>query len=227
MRKNGYGRYVGTVYEIIRKWEQDYWERTYPGKEVFVTEELRGIEGEYYTVFYEEDGNIIAVLSHEEMLLAYPNGEEIHKELQSSTGIQVSYSTTQKCLRELRSTEQVARMAGGGRGNSQKYCIAVRSPPVSEESILSSKDWIEKGFSNLPESLYTHFKWMQSSLLFALKRYSDACVGATIQQKKFAEEDFNNYLKKVFLDSAYKLRFQVEPPYSLTKEQMDEIINRL
>lgn len=225
MRKNGYERYMGTVYDIIRKWEENYWKRTYPGKEVYMDEGCGVNEG--LTAIYGEDGELLDIRTDDEMLLAYPNGENIHQELQSRTGIKVSYSTTQKCLRELRSREQVSRMAGGGRGNPQKYCIAVRSPPVSEESILSSKDWIERGFSNLPENLYTDFKWMQSSLLFALKRYSDACLGATIQQKKFAEEDFNNYLKKVFLDSAYLLRLQVEPPFSLTDKQMDEIINRL
>lgn len=219
MRKNGYEKYTEIVYDIIQEWEKDYWDHAYPEK---VCDRVHSVydDGEPVVVVYGITGKILDLIPPEKELFGLPTISEIHKELQTRTGIKVSENTTRKCLYDLTSGDRIYFEEPCGRGGARRVGVTpwgLRSGEGGQ--VQGSLKIIERDKEKLPQLLCEHTKVLEGSLVRALERYSEDCVSGEMQ----ADENYKAYLNKYILEYTYQLRLLVKPPHTPTVEQLHHI----
>ncbi len=215
MRKNGYEKYTEIVFDIIKEWEKAYWDRAYPEK---VWDRAHSVydDGEPVVVVYGITGKILDLIPPENECLGLPTISDIHKELQTRTGVKVSENTTRKCLHDLTSSDRIYYEEPSGRGGARRVGVTpwgLRSGEGGQ--VQASLKIIEGDKGKLPQELCKHIKELEGSLLRALERYADARVNGEVH----ADEKYQANLDRYFLEYMYQLRLLVEPPHTPTVDQ--------
>lgn len=219
MRKNGYEKYTEIVFDIIKEWENKYWDRKYPEK-VWDRVHDQYNDGEPVVVVYGITGKILDLIPPEKEHLGLPTISEVHEELQTRTGVKVSENTTRKCLHDLTSGDRIYFEGPSGRGGARRVGVTPWGLRSGEDGqVRDSLKIIEGDKGELPQLLCEHIKVIEGSLLRALERYSEACVSGEMQ----ADENYKDYLNKYILEYAHQLRLLVKPPHTPTTEQFHHI----